>query len=407
MILMGRLGKMTKDFRWLATLLFVFSIPVSQYISTRLLILLLVLLLWRSKITRVFFRSWDIVLYLIVLGVGMLYTEDTELGLRELETSLSLLVVPLVFGAIPEFDEEKINEVILSFTAGLFFTSQGILFYAIKTFSATGSTDAFLFNELTEVVDFQPTYFAYFLVFSITGLLYMLNYGKSPIKPFILSLIILFLFAVLMLTGGKTTFISILLVFSFFILKYLLERNTIGQRVTLVLVALMMLVMFATSTRSGSTTRLDDSWDRYDLWVSAVAANTNPLLGVGTGDYRTIMNDHLVRNNKPHFAAESLNAHNQFIQRYLSNGLLGFLACVILLGRPLYLSFRQDQTMAILIFFPFVLYGMTEVFLGRYQGVVFFALMHQVVVSAMLTRSQSGIALKKNNGLVISQLRNR
>jgi hypothetical protein len=39
--------------------------------------------------------------------------------------------------------------------------------------------------------------------------------------------------------------------------------------------------------------------------------------------------------------------------------------------------------------FPFVIYGMTEVFLGRYQGVVFFVLCHQIVVGQYYLSKQN------------------
>jgi hypothetical protein len=49
--------------------------------------------------------------------------------------------------------------------------------------------------------------------------------------------------------------------------------------------------------------------------------------------------------------------------------------------RPIYLSVRNRNILGTLIFFPFLIYGMTEVFLGRYQGVVFFALLHQLFMA--------------------------
>jgi len=139
---------------------------------------------------------------------------------------------------------------------------------------------------------------------------------------------------------------------------------------------------------------LNDSWDRYGLWKSAISANQNVLFGVGTGDYKVVLNEYFRSHNMEKYAVDNLNSHNQFIQTYLSNGLLGLISIIFLLGRPLYLSFVRGYTLGILVFFPFILYGMTEVFLGRYQGVVFFAFLHQVFIS-YLDSSKPTIDLKR------------
>ncbi len=140
-------------------------------------------------------------------------------------------------------------------------------------------------------------------------------------------------------------------------------------------------------------TILNDSWDRFALWKSAIIANPNIFLGVGTGDYKTVLNEYYQSHGLTQFAIDSFNSHNQFIQIFFSNGILGLIAVIILMGRPLYLAVKNNQPFGILVFFPFIIYGMTEVFLGRYQGIVFFALLHQFFVSQYLSTKPS-FALK-------------
>ena len=48
------------------------------------------------------------------------------------------------------------------------------------------------------------------------------------------------------------------------------------------------------------------------------------------------------------------------------------------------LSFKNNNSFGVLVFFPFLIYGVTEVFLGRYQGVIFFALLHQVFINRLI-----------------------
>ena len=184
----------------------------------------------------------------------------------------------------------------------------------------------------------------------------------------------------LLLTGGYTAFISLILVFSFFVLKFFIEDRTPPKRLTFILILLMVATMFVVNSTRHNKMILDDSWERFVLWESAIKANPNLLFGVGTGDYKVEMNRYYQNHAMPQFANESYNSHNQFIQLFFSNGLIGLFAIALLVIRPLYLSYKSQNVFGILILFPFLIYGVTEVFLGRYQGVVFFALLHQIFI---------------------------
>jgi O-antigen ligase len=152
----------------------------------------------------------------------------------------------------------------------------------------------------------------------------------------------------------------------------------------------MLGCIFLVSVEEGSQREeMNDSWDRFILWRSAIQANSDYLTGVGTGDYKIVLNEFFREHNQEMFARESFNSHNQFIQIFFSNGFFGLAALTLMLLRPLYLAFKHNDQMGILILFPFLIYGMTEVFLGRYQGVVFYALLHQIFISFYLSSKQS------------------
>ena len=168
--------------------------------------------------------------------------------------------------------------------------------------------------------------------------------------------------------------------FSFFVLKFFIEERTLPRKLTFILVLLMTITMFVVNSARDNKVILDDSWERFVLWESAISANPSLLFGVGTGDYKDEMNKYYQNHAMLQFANESYNSHNQFIQLFFSNGLIGLFAIALLVIRPLYLSYKSQNILGILVLFPFLIYGVTEVFLGRYQGVVFFALLHQIFI---------------------------
>jgi len=361
----------------------VFMIPISSFISVRFIFLTLLLALINFRLKNLLRATWDLAIYLVVLIVGLFYSISIDVGLNVLETSFSFIAIPIIVLSIKAMTEKRMNWIFYSFILGLAVASLICLVSAFLSFDQSGDIDSFFFYELTNVLNLHPTYFAYYLIFAITFALYLLYYQKSPIDPGLVTLVIVFFFIMLILTGGTTSFISLLFVFSFFILKFFLDKNTKAQRLAFALVSTMMILMFTLNSmdRNDRQAISNDSWDRFELWKSAISANPSVLFGVGTGDYKGVLNEFYLTHGMEKFANQNLNSHNQFIQIYFSNGLLGLVIVLIMLGRPLYLSFRSNNSFGILIFFPFLIYGVTEVFLGRFQGVVFFVFLHQVFIN--------------------------
>ncbi|MBL7849755.1 MAG: O-antigen ligase family protein [Cyclobacteriaceae bacterium] len=368
--------------------LFIFLIPISQRLSAGALVLLVVVTPFaveRRKWIEGVLASWDLLVYFAVLAIGLFYSTDLPQGLRVLETSLSLLAVSFVVGFFSREIDLKTG-ILYPFAAGLWAAGAICLFRAGQAYFGGAGVEVFFFERFTSAIDTQPTYFAYTLIVGITAALYVLHYDER--KPTVIMILTLaFLMFILLLTGGQTTFISLQMILAFFLLKFFLgertRENMILFLLVLAMVACVFLYTFQLRTRPEFNTVRDqnDYWERSVLWESALRANRDILLGVGTGDYNLVLNEYYRDHNLGSFAARNTNAHNQYLQSYFMNGVLGLLALLLALARPLYLYARRGSPLGILMIFPFVVYGVTEVFLGRYQGVVLFAVLHQWVIA--------------------------
>ncbi len=371
-------------------LLFCFLVPISQLASSRLLILLAVVSLFvgqRPFYWKAFMRQWwDMALYFLVLMAGVAYSQNTDLGFRQLETSLCLLALPLVAYRLGPLYKQNLTQLFQTFVAGLAVacaTCLGVAFYHYSL-SPQPSVDLFLYENLTKTIDAQPTYFGYYLVFGITFSLYRFYFETHRRHLLIPIALVTFFFFVLLLTGSQTVFISLLFVFSFFISKYLIQRTSKRESlaVMLVVAAIATLGTWATwAPLQESRNTHSDYWERFDLWEAAMNASSNIWIGAGTGDYEDALNQYYRSHQMEHFAESNLNAHNQYLQLLLSNGMFGLIAFLVMMVRPLYLATSAKDLLGLLLLYPFVLYGITEVFLGRYQGVVFFGLAHQALVA--------------------------
>lgn len=378
---------MKKVFYW-STLIFTFTIPISSFLSTKFLVIVCIISLFtgfplKKSILTSLRKSWDILAFLLILVIGLLNTQDMATGVKVLETSSGLLAMLILFNRIDDANDKLIHDVMISFIASLLIASLLSLVNAVINFSSSGNLDVFFYYELVSPIQSHPTYLAYYLIAAITYIIYLSYYNLRNIRSFVWIPIVFFFFLILMLTGGKTAYISLLMTFSFFILKYILEEGTREKRIVFYVVVILLVSLFGVSSISYFNiefSQQNDYWERSQLWKSAINANPNPIWGAGTGDYKAVLNEYYLSHSMLHFAKDSYNSHNQFIQAYFSNGLIGLATLLILIGRPIYLSVRSQNTLGILLMFPFIIYGVTEVFLGRYQGVVFFALLNQIVI---------------------------
>jgi O-antigen ligase len=377
---------------------FIVTVPlVSIEFNVRILILCLFLSFFSKRFsfsyTKFFKDGWPILFYVSTLIFGICYSTETSLGLSVLETNFSFIALVLIFCRYNNISEQKFDIIFCFFVLGVFLACIICLVYAWFNYKASNDVGSFFFYRFTGVVGSHPTYLAYYIIFSITFLLFSFNKRTFLFRPFgffAKSTLIFFLFAILILTGGRTAFVSLLLVCSFFLLRAILDSNILKRSHMVLLSSLMIVGMFLISSLTPVTKQdvvsNDASMERFQLWKSALGANPDPLFGVGTGDYKIILNKYYVDHGLTDYANENLNSHNQFLQIYLSNGVLGVIAVLFLIGRPIYLAIKNDHVFGVLVFFPFLIYGVTEVFLGRYQGVVFFALLHQIFVSYYLSQ---------------------
>jgi O-antigen ligase len=295
--------------------------------------------------------------------------------------------VPILFSTGTGFTKRNYERMFSAFTVGLLLACLICLGHSAFIYSKEGQLDVFFFYQLTSIINLQPTYMAYYLIFSITFLIYSLYYDRVRIQLIFPVTALLILFIMLLLTGGLTSMISLIFIFSFFVLKFLQEKRQSGKRLSIALVFFMIIGMFTTNCLSDKNAAglKNDYWERSVLWESAIKATPNILWGVGTGDFEQILNQYYQDHNLSGFATSNTNSHNEFTQVLFSNGLPGLFGLLLLMGRPLYLSVVRRNILGILTFFPFFIYGVTEVFLGRYQGVIFFMFLHQVFIAHYLS----------------------
>ena len=136
------MSRSADKFLWITFILFVLVLPVSSFISARILVLLLILSLVFGErkfiLLDLLKSSWDIFFYLLVLVLGFIYSTDEETGMRTLETSFALLTLPIVCFRIQAFSRDRLNSIFLFFSLGIFVAGLICLVNAFVTYKNNG-----------------------------------------------------------------------------------------------------------------------------------------------------------------------------------------------------------------------------------------------------------------------------
>lgn len=389
--------KILKTCQQVSCVTFAFSIPILPFVSGKFLVLSLLISIpsfeFKTTLRKLWSQAWDILLYIAILSIGLIYSTNFREGLGALETKSSLLGIALLFSILTTSNPISRDKIFKAFLYGTIVASVICLGKAVFSYYSENNIDVFFFYNFTEVINSHPTYFAYYIIFTIVFCLHRMYVSESREK-LINSIAIIYLSIILMLTGGATSYVSVLIIASFFITKFFTDkRKSVNGSSVFITSILLIGTLFLFSGIDSQKQDRTDYWERFTLWESAIKATHNPLFGVGTGDYKTEITKYYVEHGYTQYAISGFNAHNQFIQVYFANGILGVIALLIMLTRPLYLSIKNKSSLGFLVFFSFLIYGVTEVFLGRYQGVVFFAMLHQAFISHFKQQSQQ-ISLK-------------
>ena len=116
-----------------------------------------------------------------------------------------------------------------------------------------------------------------------------------------------------------------------------------------------------------------NSDERLLIWKSALGViKENFIFGVGPGDASEKLKEEFKSRGYVNGFYENLNAHNQFLEILLENGLIGLILFLIILGYMSYLAIFQQNLLSGLFIIMMVVFFMFETVLNRLAGITFF-----------------------------------
>lgn len=141
--------------------------------------------------------------------------------------------------------------------------------------------------------------------------------------------------------------------------------------------------------------------DRFVMWKAAFSMFlSNPLMGVGTGDYMATMREYVAAGTVPERILGFNQPHNMYLFALATNGLLGLAALLFLFSRVLVLSLplreaqpgqKQFRFLAVAVAVHYLVAGLTDslfnIFLLRYTfAFIMGTCVRESVKSALISR---------------------
>lgn len=345
----------------------------------------------------ILFFAWQI--------IGMLYSDNPKEGWRNITIRLSLFLFPLVLISPGDMIRRKVTTLLRLFALSTFFYLIICFGYALYR-SINFQNGILTFNPhlpvytwlnyfyASELAIFQhPSYLSMYALLSVF-IAFESFFDRLVSKNqriFWLLVSIILLVSIYLLSSRAGILATIITVPLYFSYKY--RIMDVNRKVGLfVLLSIFILVPILISNprlnyyfkgeskKEWSNKMLKES--RIIIWKAAFnIIRHNVVFGVGTGDIQDELNKEYKRIGDTDLALDkNLNAHNQFIEVLLANGLIGLILFFSLFGMMLYISI-SERNLIYMMFILIVLFSfLFESMLNRLAGVSFFALFSFLLV---------------------------
>ena len=395
---MNRMQFHNKAHYWLA-LLIAFCLPIARLTPFFIAFMLLNWLIegdFKNKFRSVRkskFALLFIAFYVMHL-IGLIYTENMDAGLFDVQVKLSLLVLPLILVSHP-VEKEKIKTIFFAFIAGGLVSSFIMLSRAIYTYEAFGENN-FFYQAFSFLI--HPSYLSMYFNFSIAWLLInMLN--RTFVYKFMnlfSVLIILFFSFIIVLLSSKLGLITLVLQCIGFLIYFIISRKKyiIGLAgIALIIISVYSVIRFvpaigdrvhnavnAVTSSTNNQTDAESTAVRILIWKAAnQVISENFLLGAGTGDARDVLVKEYEKRGMTGALVHKLNTHNEFYQVFVSIGLIGFILLIASLFFPLVHAFKTSNSVYILFLLILMLNFLPESMFEAQAGVMFYAFFNSLL----------------------------
>ena len=326
--------------------------------------------------------------YWFVYLLSMLWTENRSAGWDEIGGLACFIMLPLtcVCTDFRQFSEKLVRMILWTFvlTMSVLF----VLLLSIVVVKACRSAEySFLWFMMNE--DFYYIHHGYMALYILTGLAFLYSElarkEKQSVKQIVLIIVcacclVLFLLCI----NSRAGLLCLILLMAFSWVHQCLVRKK--YRFALISLVIASLVVVGThfalpeyfrrlSVTIDQVAHGDKSDGRFEIMEKTwIVLKDNKLLGVGAGDRM----DELV----PYYDSleEAYCPHNQYLDSWMTAGVMGLLSLLVMLVVPLVMAFRKRNIFSLLFLLILMVNILFESMFERQMGIVFTAVIYVYIL---------------------------
>ena len=334
-------------------------------------------------------------IYLLYV-IGLLWTENFKYAGLDLQIKAGFIILPLFIGTL-FLSATEFKKTLNFFIIGCAVACLLLLANAFIIYIESGMQTSFFYISYSSIL-MHPTYISMYLTMAILFLLQKLYDSTKEQHLKYYSAGILFFFVQLFQLSARTSLAVAVLTFLIAAFYYLRKGEIlpIKKRYFIAILLFSTLSYFAlqglnnrfnqvyNAITSNPINQVQPEYNsttgRLEIWKESMEIlQDNWLIGTGTGDVK----DELMKTYEKHqfhYALDKkLNAHNQFIQIWLTLGIVGLLLLIWSLAIPIYRLKFDKQPLFALFAVVIILNSMTESILEVQKGVLFFVFFYSLL----------------------------
>jgi O-antigen ligase len=323
-------------------------------------------------------------------------SDQLSLGINTIQVRLMLLALPLAFSftALRLNEKEQQRAVTIFTAASVILVLGSNILMAIKGFTHPvglyGADFTFSYRIALEFYSgLHPTYYCAIIYTAAFVQLHQLFYTKSPSRwKWVLAIV-----SILICTAGGIAAASRATFFAYIFITLLMTLNRFKNHpkrwLFLGALALGCVLLFFTPMVQNRLQEMtaanmeapeghNDNGTNVRSGIFACDAQLlkeHWLWGVGTGNIQPALNNCLSKYNTHVYKEFNYNTHNEYLNIWITTGVLGLFTWLVCLGYPLVKSIQQKHGIHLYFILFMGICFMTENYLDRQMGVTFFAFM--------------------------------
>ena len=397
-------------------------VPLGYALNSISIVLLLLVSLFTFK--KINFKIEKNLLFPIILfllmAVSLIWTHDFNASVKSLSKGLPLIIIPLSFFLFPTLNPLQKNKVIQYYSYGMLLFSLFCLIKAIGRYLLTHDSSVFFYHELvTEDVNA-----IHVSVYIALALFYFLTKStKNFLDNFAIVLLLIFL---LLLSSKNIIIVFFVLMGIYFLihLKSIKKHNLLLATGFVVLIGFLIFKgkisnRFVTEYQSNVTEKVlkdedgrDNSADNiyyvniHQAWSQDQFQANNYFSGTALRIYQARIFTEMLQEDPIFFTGYGLNAtdekikqkriehnlypgyenfnfHNEYIQIFAELGIFGLLLILIMLFINIINAIKTKDFIHISFAVLMISLFLTESFLSRQRGIIFFTIMYCVFNSGI------------------------